>query len=435
MKFVKKLLIFTLIITLMFFINTNIVYAVTPSSEPIYQGIDVSNWQGYIDYSKVKASGIDIVYIKSSQGSNIKDAYFDMNYENAKANGLKVGFYHFLTARNTAEAEREAQFFASVISGKVPDCRLAMDYEVFGGVSIEEINNIAQVFLESVKRLTNKEVIIYSDLSNSRDTFGIELARKYPLWLAYYGNYNELSNIKNNWETWQGVQYTDRGIVNGIRGNVDRDIYTKEIFLDEPSGIPQTENPNNTINTESVFYTVQSGDTLSKIAQKYGTTVQELAGINNITNPNLIYSGEKLRVLTNSTVHGSEVRGTGSIIYTVRRGDTLSQISKAYGVTVAHIIEINNIQNPNLIYPGQKLRITESNNTTLNQEIQQTGNLNNGSTNNGNANTGTRYRYVVRSGDTLSQIARIYGVSVAYLARVNNISNPNLIYPEQIIRI
>lgn len=75
-----------------------------------------------------------MVYIKASQGNNIKDPYFDVNYENAKANGLKVGFYHFLTATNTEEAEREAQFFASVISGKLPDCKLAMDYETFGGV-------------------------------------------------------------------------------------------------------------------------------------------------------------------------------------------------------------------------------------------------------------------------------------------------------------
>lgn len=75
-----------------------------------------------------------MVYIKASQGNNIKDPYFDVNYENAKANGLKVGFYHFLTATNTEEAEREAKFFASVISGKSPDCKLAMDYETFGGV-------------------------------------------------------------------------------------------------------------------------------------------------------------------------------------------------------------------------------------------------------------------------------------------------------------
>ena len=190
MKILKRLFIYNIIITLLLFINTSSVYSLTPSSEPVYQGVDVSDWQGYIDYSKVKESGIEVVYIKSSQGSNIKDPYFDINYENAKANGLKVGFYHFLTATNITEAEQQARFFSSVISGKTPDCKLAMDYEVFGGVSIGGINNIAEVFLESVKRLTNKEVIIYSDLSNAQSTFGRELAQNYPLWIAYYGNYN-----------------------------------------------------------------------------------------------------------------------------------------------------------------------------------------------------------------------------------------------------
>lgn len=120
-----------MILTFLVFADINITYALSPASSPKYQGIDVSNWQGYIDYRQVKESGIEVVYIKSSQGSNIKDAYFDINYENAKANGLKVGFYHFLTATNTEEAEREARFFASVISGKTPDCKLVMDYEVF----------------------------------------------------------------------------------------------------------------------------------------------------------------------------------------------------------------------------------------------------------------------------------------------------------------
>lgn len=425
MKILKKTFIYSIIVTLLFFINASVVYALSPSSEPEFQGIDVSDWQGYIDYNKVRASGIEIVYIKASQGSNIKDPYFDINYENAKANGLKVGFYHFLTATNTAEAEQEARFFASVISGKTPDCKLAMDYEVFGGASVAEINNIAQVFLESVKRLTNKEVIIYSDLSNSRNTFSRELAENYPLWIAYYGDYRQLENIETNWQTWQGQQYTDRGIVGGISGNVDRDIYTREIFLGETSELPQVDNNYETLNTQSVFYIVQSGDTLSEIAQMYGTTVQEIASVNNIANPNLIFPGQVLRILTNSTVNGSETRGTGSITYTVRRGDTLSQIAAAYGVTVASIIEINNIQNPDLIFPGQKLRITDSSNTTLNQPVEQTVS---------NTNS-TKFIYIVRRGDNLSQIARLYGVSVQYLVRVNNISNPNLIFPGQRIRI
>lgn len=291
-----------------------------------------------------------------------------------------------------------------------------MDYEIFGGVSVEESNQIAQVFLESVKRLTNKEVIVYSDLSNARDRFSRYIADNYELWLAYYGDYNNLRDVETSWERWIGVQYTDRGYVPGIRGNVDRDLYTENIFLSDTTVIPNTDNPNSSINTEGITYTVQRGDTLSAIANRYGTTVQELVDINNLANPNLIYPGQTLRILTNSTSNGSETRGTGSITYTVQRGNTLSQIARAYGVTVSHIVEMNKIQNPNLIYPGEKLRITESNNTTLNPVLQNN-------------------YYTVQRGDTLSGIARRYGVTVQYLAKLNGIRNPNLIYPGQLIKV
>lgn len=407
---------FFIIITIILFMNTNFIYAITPISNLEYQGIDVSNWQGYINYSEVKEAGINIVYIKSSQGSNIKDAYFDINYENAKANGLKVGFYHFLTATNTQQAEEEARFFASVIANKTPDCKLVMDYEVFGGASVEEINQIAEVFLETTKRLTNKEVILYSDLNNIRTVFGRNLSQNYELWLAYYGDYERLGNIGTNWENFIGVQYSDRGRVNGINGYVDRDRYSEEIFLDEVSEIPVIENPKEITNTQSINYTIKKGDTLWEIARRYGTTVQEIASINNIQNPNLIYPGETIRVLTNSTTSGEETRGTGDIIYTVQRGNTLSEIAQEYNVTVNHIVELNNIQNPNLIYPGQKLRITESDVQSLNPITQNS-------------------TYTVKRGDTLSSIARRYGVSVDYLVRINNIQNPNIIYPGQLLQI
>ncbi len=291
-----------------------------------------------------------------------------------------------------------------------------MDYEVFGGVSIEESNSIAQVFLESVKRLTNKEVIVYSDLSNARDRFGRGIADNYELWIAYYGDYNNLRYMETSWDRWIGVQYTDRGVVPGIRGKVDRDLYTESIFLSDASEIPHTENPNDTHNTEIIFYTIQSGDTLSEIASRYGTTVQELIEMNSISNPNLIYPGETIRISTNSTISGSETRGTGSIVYTVKRGNTLSQIAKAYGVSVEHIVEINQIQDPNLIYPGEKLRITESTNQNFNPVAQ------------------SNY-YTVQTGDTLSGIARRYGVSVQYLVRLNGIHNPNLIYPGEMLKL
>ena len=107
-----------MILTFIFFANINMTYAITPSLEPRYQGIDVSDWQGYIDYRQVRESGIEVVYIKASQGSNIKDPYFDINYENAKANGLKVGFYHFLTATTTRRSRARGSIFCLCDSRK-----------------------------------------------------------------------------------------------------------------------------------------------------------------------------------------------------------------------------------------------------------------------------------------------------------------------------
>ena len=401
--------------------NVPIVYAITASSNEQYQGIDVSNWQGYINYEEVKRDGIEIVYIKASEGSNYKDPYFDVNYQNAKNNGLKVGFYHFLTAINTEEAEEQAKFFASVISKKVPDCKLVLDYEVFGGVPATQINQIARTFLETTKKLTNKDVILYSDLYNSRTVFSKGLAQDYQLWVANYTSSQNLQNANSNWKNWIGWQYSSTGIISGINGYVDRDVYTKEIFLSDKTEIPENNNSNNVenLNTESIYYTVKSGDTLSSIALRYGTTVSEISKLNNIQNVNLIYPGERLLVVQNSTIQGNEERCTGKIIYTVKSGDTLSKIANKYGVTVSHIAEMNNITNVNLIYPGQKLRIMASacsnSNTT------------------GNSNTGVTY--VVKKGDTLWGIARKFGVTVDYLANKNDIQNRNLIRIGQIIRI
>ena len=418
MKKILKVIILLIFIQFMIIPYTK---AITPISNIQYEGIDVSDWQGYINYEEVKNSGIQVVYIKASQGVNIKDPYFDINYENAKNNGLKVGFYHFLTATTVKEAEKQAQYFTSVISGKIPDCKLVMDYEIFGENTVSQIQEISQVFMKTVKRLTNKEVIIYSDLYNSKTIFSKELSEQYKLWLADYTNLANLENSESNWKNWIGWQYTDRGTVSGINGYVDRDIYTKEIFLEDSTPIPVIDNTNieETDNqTQTVFYTVKKGDTLSQIAAKYGTTVSEIASINKIKNPNLIYPGQILRIVQNSTIYGSERRGTGSITYTVKRGDTLSEIAKAYGVEISHIVELNKIKNPNLIYPGEKLRITESNSQKLNEY-----------------NPKNDIIYIVRRGDTLWSISRKFRVSVNFLVQKNNIRNKNLIFPGQIIRI
>ena len=408
-RFLKTIGIFLVFI----FTLINSIYALSPQSDLKYEGIDVSDWQGYINYNQVKKSGIEVVYIKSSQGDNIKDPYFEINYENAKANNLKVGFYHFLTATTIEEAEQQARFFASVISGKKADCKLAMDYEQFNGINKEEINRIALAFIQKVKELTEKQVITYSDLYNSESTFNNETASQGELWIAYYGDYRNLENINSSWNTFVGVQYTDQGVVSGINGKVDRDIFTEEILLDDNTEIPNIENSSGNYNTETIYYTVKRGDTLNRITFKYGTTVQEIAQINQIKNVNLIYPGQVLKIITNSNNHGSETNSTGKTYYTIKRGDTLWKISRNYGVSIQNIVNWNNIQNPNLIYPGQRLILY--------------GNYR-------NSNTENVY-YTVQKGDTLWGIARRYRTCPRRIAKINGIRNSNLIYPGQVLKI
>ena len=102
------------------------------------------------------------------------------------------------------------------------------------------------------------------------------------------------------------------------------------------------------------IYKVQSGDTLSEIAARYGTTVNELVNLNEISNPNLIYPGEVLRIRGN--VSGSSSASVAT--YTVQSGDTLSEIAARYGTTVNELVNLNEINNPNLIYTGEVLRLS-----------------------------------------------------------------------------
>ncbi|MBN2358524.1 MAG: LysM peptidoglycan-binding domain-containing protein [Deltaproteobacteria bacterium] len=107
-------------------------------------------------------------------------------------------------------------------------------------------------------------------------------------------------------------------------------------------------------------YTVRRGDTLSALASRYGTTVDALVRANNIKNRNLIYTGQKLTIPGKSDSYErstSSSSAQSSASYTVRSGDTLSAIAARYGTTVDALVRANNIKNRNLIYPGQKLTI------------------------------------------------------------------------------
>jgi len=95
----------------------------------LFDGIDVSSYQGTIDFNRVKASGIDVVYIKAGEGGQITDPYFKQNYLKAARAGLIFGAYYYVTAKNTSEAKAQANDFFNLIRATSFNARPAMDFE------------------------------------------------------------------------------------------------------------------------------------------------------------------------------------------------------------------------------------------------------------------------------------------------------------------
>ena len=193
--------------------------------------------------------------------------------------------------------------------------------------------------------------------------------------------------------------------------------------------------PNNVVATSS--YTVKAGDTLYAIASRYGLSVASLKALNNLSS-NLIHVGQTLKVSgttsTNqsnqtssqtSNNNGATNSGNQSGSYTVKAGDSLWGISHKYGMSIDSLKSLNNLSS-NFIYPGQVLKVGQSNNqsnTTSKPSASQ-------STNSG-SQSGS---YTVKAGDSLWGISHKYGMSIDGLKSLNNLSS-NFIYPGQVLKV
>lgn len=153
--------------------------------------------------------------------------------------------------------------------------------------------------------------------------------------------------------------------------------------------------------TTSTTYTVQSGDTLRKIATRFNTTWEEIARLNNITNPNLIYVGQVL------TVQQTTTQPTEN--YVVKRGDTMYSIARRYNMTITELATLNKITDVNKLEVGQVLVVKSV-------IIAPT-------------------TYTVQSGDTLYRIAVRFNKNVNDLAKLNNLTNLNKIYVGQVLKL
>ena len=162
----------------------------------------------------------------------------------------------------------------------------------------------------------------------------------------------------------------------------------------------------------NISYTVKRGDTLLSIARRYGSTVEKIVQANNIANPNLILPGTVL-IIPVEVMEPPAGPPPGELIYTVQPGDTLSKIASLFQVTVRSIVELNNISDPNRIFPGTKLLLPENAINPFRPGLIE---------------------YTILPGDTLYSIARRFGTTVSELDRINNV-DPYTLQIGQVIRI
>lgn len=195
------------------------------------KGIDVSRYQGDIDWPKVKSENIEFVIIRAGFGKfkSQKDIKFNDNYKNAKENGMKIGTYWFSYATSIEDAREEARVFSDIIKDFPMDLPVFYDYEYdsvnYGkkvGIkpSKELATNMAKAFLGEIL-LRGHSPGIYSNVDFLLNWFDVEKLSGYPIWLAKWTSNPDFNNPPREHGDIICWQYSSKGKINGINGNVD----------------------------------------------------------------------------------------------------------------------------------------------------------------------------------------------------------------------
>lgn len=179
-------------------------------------GIDVSHWQGTVDWTRVAGSGVAFAFIKATEGGDYTDPAFAANWAGAARAGVARGAYHFY--RPQTDAAAQAQHFLRTVQPRAGDLPPVLDVEVTDGRSAAQIAAGVRTWLETVERATGRRPIVYTRASFWSGQMGGGFGA-YPLWVAHYGAAEP--NIPGDWDRWTFWQHSDGGRVAGISGDVD----------------------------------------------------------------------------------------------------------------------------------------------------------------------------------------------------------------------
>lgn len=312
-------------------------------------GYDVSRWQNVGTGDGAK----DFIITKATEGAGYVDPSCDKHYQRAKQQGKLLGVYHFARPdlnKGVDGARREAQFFVKNIKGYIKEAILALDYE-----RAPYSDDWAYAFAEEVHKETGVWPMLYASASKINDFKWPKTAKECGLWIAGYPSKYDVKNPPEpsvsdmpykpgDWKFWVIWQYTSSaGTLDRDIANIDRTAWMKYA---NPGGTTPAPTP-----APAPAPAKKSVDQIADevIAGKWGNGQErkdklEAAGYN--YNEVQAAVNKKLGINTGTTIS-----------YAVRKGDTLSSIAARYGTTWQKIAKDNNLSNPNLIMPGQRLII------------------------------------------------------------------------------
>ena len=305
------------------------------------KGADFSYHNGEIDFKKVK-NQIDFVILRCGYGNDVlsQDDKKFIEYANeCEKLNIPYGIYFYSYATNENEINSEIKHCLRLIKNFKPTLPIFFDVEekrqqILG---TDVITDYVIKFCEELKKNGYKSGVYANKwwLSSILDYDRLSKHIDY-IWVAQY---NSECTFKGKYDIWQ---YTSTGTLKGVNGYVDLNCLINDELLNLDKEKPKEDKQ------DTIIYKVVKNDNLTKIAKMFNTTVDKLVKDNNIENPDLIYVDQELVIKTNDS---------NEIIYTVVKNDNLTKIAKMFNTTVDKLVKDNNIENPDLIYPDQKIVI------------------------------------------------------------------------------
>ena len=315
--------------------------------------VDLSHHQkpSDINYDKF-AKQLDFAIIRTQYGSKIIDKYYKTHHAELRKRGVPTAACAWVRGVSVSDMEVEATDFYN----RTKDINPTFWFLDVEEESMKDMRNGVKAYVKKLRELGAKKVGVYI-AHHLYEKFNLDMSDFDAVWIPRYGSNNGKPQTKPDYpcDLWQ---YTSVGRLDGYNGDLDLNMIISDKKLEYFTGGTKKSEPvkkvsatkSNTKKTTSTVsvYTVKKGDTLSEIAERFGTTVSQLVKLNNIKNPNLIYAGQKIKI------NGSPSK---AIYHTVKKGDTVSELAVKYGSSIAKIKEWNKLKDVNKIYVGQKLRV------------------------------------------------------------------------------